>query len=131
MPATQYGVGVGLQDMGLITGVSGFGSAGHTFQTGLVALAGGGQTGATALNKAINVVSTVATSADSCQLPPAYGGQVVYVTNAGANSMTVYGAEGRTDTINGTAGATGVALASTKNAVYFSTTGVWRVVVTA
>jgi hypothetical protein len=117
--------------MGLFNGEAGLGSAGRQYQSGLVALAGGGQTGATLLNKPINIVATVATTADSCQLPVAYGGQVVYVANTGANSMTVYGNSAATDTINGTAGATGVALAATKNAVYFSIPGAWRMVLTA
>lgn len=131
MPVTQYERGQGLHGMGLITGEAGYGSAGHVFQTGLTALAGGGQTGATLLNKAMNIVSTVATGADSVQLPVAYGGQVVYVANAGANSMQVFGNQNATDTINGTAGATGVAVASTKNATFWSVAGAWRMVLSA
>lgn len=131
MPVTQYERGVALHGMGLISGEAGYGSAGHVYQSGLTALAGGGQAGATLLNRAINVVATVATTADSCQLPVAYGGQVVYVANTGANSTTVYGNQTATDTINGTAGATGVALAATKNAVYFSIPGAWRMILTA
>jgi hypothetical protein len=86
--------------------------------TGLTALAGGGQTGATALGYGLNQVGTVASGSDSVQLPACSVGAVVYVTNDGANSMQVFGAVGRTDTINGTAGATGVAQANGAHAIY-------------
>jgi hypothetical protein len=96
----------------------------------LTALAGGGQTGATQLIPGLNVVGTVASAADSVQLPPCSVGAVVYVNNGGAQSTTVFGAVGRTDTINGTAGATGVAQAAAAHAVYFcaapgATSGAW------
>lgn len=128
MAATQYGVGVGLQDMGLITG-----GGGYTCQDGLVALAGGGQTGATPLNKAINRVATVATAADSVSLPAAVGGQVVYVSNSAAsNAMQVFAASGTTDTINGTAGSTGISVAAGKGIIFFSAVaGRWHGVLSA
>jgi Ca2+-binding RTX toxin-like protein len=79
--------------------------------------AGGGQTSATALTTIFNeVVTAVATAADSVKLPaPSKVGQIVIVTNAHAsNSMQVFGAG--TDTINGVATATGVAQAAGKTA---------------
>jgi len=98
----------------------------------LTALAGGGQEGATQLINGLNHVGTVASSADSVQLPAAGAGAVVMVANDGDNSMTVYGKEGRSDTINGTAGATGVAQANAKFAVYFCPKdGAWFRVLTA
>lgn len=98
----------------------------------LAALAGGGQEGATQLINGLNHVGTVASSGDSVQLPPAAKGSIVMVANDGADSMTVYGKEGRTDTINGTAGATGVAQANAKFAVYFCPKdGAWFRVLTA
>lgn len=96
----------------------------------LTALAGGGQTSATQLQYGLNVVATVVTAADSVQLPPCNVGAVVYVNNASANATTVYGRQGRTDTINTTAGATGVSQAGAAHALYFcaapgATSGAW------
>lgn len=83
----------------------------------IAAHAGGGQTSATALTTTINVVSDVASAADSVKLPLAAAGAKVYVVNAHAsNSMQVFG-DG-TDTINGVATATGVAQAAGKSATY-------------
>lgn len=108
----------------------------QTTTTALTALAGGGQTGATQLNPGLNQVATVASAADSLQLPPCTITSIVYVTNDGANSMTVFGKAGRTDTINGTAGATGVAQANGAHALYIcavpdattATTGKWTTI---
>src|SRR5216684_4014735 len=86
--------------------------------SGLTAFAGGGQTGATPLGYGLNQVATVATTADSVQLPACAVGAVVYVTNDGANATTVFGQAGRTDTINGTAGATGVSQANGAHVLY-------------
>ena len=98
----------------------------------LTALAGGGQTGATQLINGVNRVATVASAADSVQLPKAAAGSIVYVANDGAQDMTVFGKEGTSDTINGTAGATGVSQATTKAAVYFcAIAGKWHRVLTA
>lgn len=93
----------------------------------LTALAGGGQAGATQLLNGLNEITTVVTNADSVQLPPAEAGARVYVMNAdAAQSVTVYGKEGRTDTINGTAGATGVTQSAGLSAVYWCPRdGVW------
>lgn len=58
---------------------------------GLVALAGGGQTGATPLrHQAFNRVVTVATTADSVLLPTAINGRKLECVNSGANSMNMY-----------------------------------------
>jgi hypothetical protein len=98
----------------------------------LTALAGGGQTGATQLINGINLVGVCATNADSVQLPPALAGSIVLVSNQGAADMTVYGKEGRTDTINGTDGATGVTQADPLSAVYFcSVAGAWQRILSA
>lgn len=85
----------------------------------LTAFAGGGQTSATQLQLGINEVSVVATAADSVQLPACIAGAVVFVVNNdSADAMTVFGRLGRTDTINGTAGATGVSQANAARAWY-------------
>ena len=93
----------------------------------LTALAGGGQTGAIALNTGFNELTSVASIADSVQLPAAIAGSAVTLINSGGNASTVYGKEGRTDTIDGTAGATGVSQADGANALYVCvTTGAWH-----
>ncbi len=98
----------------------------------LTAKAGGTQALATQLTQGLNEITVCATNADSAQLPPAVAGARVYVGNSGAADCTVYGKNGRTDTINGTAGATGVNLATTKNAVFFcAIAGKWRMILTA
>lgn len=80
--------------------------------TGITALAGGGRTGAPALTLGSNEVTTVASGADSVVLPKAVPGSVVFVVNAGANAFQLF-ANG-SDTINGTAGATGISVATNK-----------------
>lgn len=104
----------------------GFLNKGATFvpgsvATGVAALAGGGQTGATLLTGAINSVDTVATAADSVALPPpSYPGQTIIVINTTANSTQVFGSG--TDTISGAATGTGVAQAGGKTAIYVAKT---------
>jgi hypothetical protein len=84
---------------------------GYTTQTGIVARAGGGRPLATPLTACINLITVCATLADSVALPPAVGGQMVFVINGGAFNAQVFAAVGTSDTINGIAGATGVVLA--------------------
>lgn len=92
--------------------------------TGLVAFAGGGRTSATPLTEALNVVATVGTAADSVVLPVAKAGLTLLVRNNAANAMQVFAAG--SDTINGTAGATGVSQAATTSALYWCPAdGVW------
>jgi hypothetical protein len=84
---------------------------------GVVALAGGGRSAATPLlSGGFNTVATVATATDSVVLPPAVQGMEIFVQNDGVAAMQVF-ANGA-DTINGTAGATGVAHAAGKLAIY-------------
>lgn len=85
---------------------------------GLTAKAGGGISGATALQYGTNQVTTVASAADSVLLPPGLPGAMVVVRNSGANAMQVF-ARG-SDTINGTAGATGISQANAKTSIYFA-----------
>ena len=107
--------------------------------TGLTALAGGGQSGATALNLGINYVSTVASDNDSVMLPPAVPGTFVAVCNGGGHSLQVFGqgpnmggaAAGDTIAAHNSntyqATATGVAQATTIMALYYCfTAGQWK-----
>lgn len=85
-------------------------------KSGIVAHAGGGRASATALGSAINQISTVATAADSVVLPPALAGNQMLVINNGAAAAQVF-ANG-SDTIDGTAGATGISLAADGKAIF-------------
>jgi hypothetical protein len=101
-------------------------------QDTITALAGGGATGAAPLYLGMNRASVVATTADSVMLPPSNATNIVIFQNSGAQSCQVFAnttsslAAGTLDTINGTAGATGVAVAAGKMAIFCCfTTGAW------
>lgn len=95
-----------------------------SYANGITALAGGARTGSPTISEFLTSVDTVATGADSIQLPAAIPGAVFVVQNNTATSMQVF-ANG-SDTINGTAGATGVAHAGNKGGVYWCPKkGVW------
>lgn len=83
----------------------------------IVALAGGALSANTpVLVNGVNEITTAASGGDSVVLPKAAVGLVVFVANAGASSVQVFG--NGSDTINGTAGAMGVAQANGKSALY-------------
>lgn len=72
-----------------------------------------------------NVVTTSTGSNYGVVLPSAVAGSVVYFYNAdSADAVTVFGAG--SDTINGTAGATGVSYAAAKRVLFIAVNnGVW------
>ena len=78
--------------------------------------AGSSRADALALTKQVNRITTAAAST-GVVLPAAAAGVAIVVFNDGANPVQVY-APG-SDTIDGTAGATGVALTNAKRCVYF------------
>lgn len=82
----------------------------------VTALAGGGKTGAPVLNGSVITLGTVATGGDSVLLPPGFVGARVLIQNNGAASAQIFGSG--TDTINGVATGTGVALANGAAAFY-------------
>lgn len=94
-----------------------FGAAG--VEDTITAFAGGGQASATALSatKSVHNITTVASGNDSVKLPAATGsGNVHWVKNsAAANSAQLFGAA--TETIDGVASATGVAVAAGKSRI--------------
>ena len=85
----------------------------------ITAAAGGTQAGALALSstKTVHNITTVASAADSTKLPLATGsGAIHWVKNsAAANSTQLFGSG--TDTIDGVATATGVAIAAGKSRI--------------
>lgn len=103
----------------------GFGVAG--VEVALTAHSGGTQAAALALSstKAAHVVATVAAGGDSVKLPVSDGtGKIHLVNNSGANSMQLFGTG--TDTINGVAAATGIAVAAGKSVLVCDIwTGAW------
>lgn len=125
-PFPRFNAGRHLMDGNDINQISGaFSSA-----SGLTAFAGGGRPNAVPIVAAFVQFSVVATGADSCVLPKAYPGLTVTIQNDGAASMQVF-ANG-SDTINGTAGATGVALANGATAEYSCiVAGQWKRFVSA
>lgn len=86
-------------------------------ETGLTAHAGGTQGAALALSatKTIHNVGTVGTAADSIVLPAATGSGTMHLVknSAAANSLQLFGLS--TDTIDGVASGTGVAIAAGKS----------------
>lgn len=99
---------------------------GHSAAYGITAV---GTTAATAvqLTSVINQVDTAAAST-GVNLPLSTGNratpfQICYIINNGANAIQVYGFPGSSDTINGTAGATGISQPSSVNTMYVSAKG--------
>ena len=107
------------------------------YASGITAHAGGGQTLATPLPPAANLieVDTVASSSDSVLLPYALAGDAFIVRNAGTSAMNIFAnpgvnlAAGTTaggDQINGAANTTAFAISSNQSAMIFSAkNGVW------
>jgi hypothetical protein len=100
---------------------------------GLTALAGGAQAG-TALNLGYNRFTTVATGADSAQLPTLGGSIAVVVTNATANALAVFPQTG--GIINALAPNAAFSIAAGKTAIFIQavdTSGatVWYAILTA
>jgi hypothetical protein len=115
-----------------------------SYKSGIVALAGGGQAGATPLPAFINEVSTVVTNADSVMLPAGIPGLAVVVINDGASTLQVYGVPanpnngGTGDTIAPNtsvaqaATGTGVSQATVKASIYYCfAPGKWKQLTTA
>jgi hypothetical protein len=121
---TSFSAGVGLNDISLLATGNGWSGA------SLTAHAGGGQAAATPLANAVNLIAVCATAGDSVILPPAMGGQTMWLANGGAAAAQVFGTG--TDTINGVAASTGISVAAGKSTVLMSAIlGSWFAVVSA
>lgn len=98
---------------------------GYLADSGVLAKPGGRPAG-NQLICAVSRINPCATAGDAVLLPPAIGGQMLAVSNGGVASAQVYAAVGTSDTINGVAAATGVALAAGKSALFCCAgPGVW------
>ena len=123
--AVNFNVGTGMHDLSLLASGNGWSAASVT------AHAGGTQAAATPIRSACTLIAVCATAADSVVLPPAMGGQVMWVTNGGAASAQIFAAPGA-DTINGIANATGIALANGKSTTLMSPlAGAWFSILSA
>ncbi len=125
-PNIGVAAGTSLVASGLLSAGTLFKLAG--IETGLTAAVGGTQAGALALSatKAVHVVTTVASGADSVILPAATGSGAVHIVYnaAAANSMQLFAA--LLETIDAVASATGVAVAARRGRVLVDyATGVW------
>lgn len=95
-----------------------------SYNAALTALAGGAQVGAPVLDGGVNNIATVASANDSVVMPKSSPGKVVYLRNGSTNACQVFAntasslPSGVQDTINGTAGATGVSIAAGKTAQF-------------
>jgi hypothetical protein len=108
------------------------GGGGYSFTDGLVATAGGTRAAAVKLLTAMNRIVTCATAADSVALPPAVGGQTIYLVNSGAAAAQVFADVSTTDTIDTTTGAVGISLGAGGKVVFFSPTkGKWFSILSA
>jgi hypothetical protein len=98
---------------------------------GIIAKAGGGQSGATLLNaQRFNQVGTVGTAADSVMLPPAVNGMSCDCVNATANSLNVFPSSN--ETINALAANTALAVAAGKAFHAFCPVdGKWYIILSA
>jgi hypothetical protein len=123
--AVNFNVGQGLHDISLLASGNGWSAASIT------ARAGGTQAPATPILSACTLIAVCATAGDSVRLPPAVGGQVLWITNAGAAATQIFASPGA-DTINGIANATGVSLAAGKSDTLFSPlAGAWFTILSA
>lgn len=123
-------IGAATPAAGTFTNLKSTGNASLSTDSGVTAFAGGGRTGAYAITKDVTEVATVATAADSVVLPAAVAGMQMMIINHGANAIQVF-ANG-TDTINTTAGATGVAQAAAAKTIYVCyASGLWITFVSA
>jgi hypothetical protein len=96
----------------------------ESVQDNIVALAGGGQTGATQITSEVARITTVATAGDSVALPQANPGLTIALTNHGAKAAQVYGLGA--DTINDVAAGTGVSHMIGSEVIYVATSqGKW------
>jgi hypothetical protein len=114
---TNLSGGTSPQSVGIIPGTLPAPSS----QLGLVALAGGGKTGATQLGYGVNTLATVATAANSVMLPYAFPGAVVFLVNSGAQTAQVFGRG--TDVVDGIATATGADTDAAERVWFIGITG--------
>jgi len=124
--SVNLNLGTGMHDLTPLLNGSGFTA------DSVAAHAGGGRAAATPIVNALTLLATVATAGDSVALPPAVGGQLLWLANGTATSAQVFANASTSDTINGIAAATGIALAGNKAQLFMSPiAGAWFGVLSA
>jgi hypothetical protein len=109
---------------------TGYAGSFQTFSSKDALTATGSNQGTALLITAMQSRFTTVAASTGAILPVAVAGMDLTIINAGANGLQVYG--NGTDTINGTAGATGVTLAAGKTAQYITTVaGAWHQLLSA
>lgn len=99
------------------------GAGAASYTDAITALANGGQAGAPLLATRINHVATVANDNDSAMMPVSSPGAIVVIVNSGGHALQVFAntvsalQSGVEDTLNSTAGATGISIAAGKTAM--------------
>ena len=105
---------------------------GRSWAPTITARAGGTRAAAVKLISCMNRISVCATAADSVALPPAVGGQEMYIINSGAAACQVFADPATSDTINGVAAATGISVAAAGKAQFISPgPGLWFSILSA
>jgi hypothetical protein len=118
-----YSAGVGLQDMSVIADGGGHSWALH------VCAHPGDQGTATPMLACLNVVDDAQSPGDGVGLPPATGGQLLYVLNRTGNPISVYPAANSSDVVAMGDGTTApvATLPPTTTAMFVSIPGVWAI----
>lgn len=98
--SVAFNTGVGLHDLAILASGNGWSAS------SIVACPGGGQENATPVTSAVTLIAVCDSLNDSVQLPPAMGGQLLWVFNAGDRGAAVFPSPNTTDIIN-TAGIVG------------------------
>ena len=122
---TPPGTGFALVDGNWLTGLAN--GVNYSYQNGITAHAGGTQAAAFQLPQNVNMfqVGTTATTGDSVALPQCVAGSYIWLSNAGAGTLDVYGSPttnpltAALDTIHATAGTSAYTLTTNTNAIFF------------
>lgn len=116
--------GIRLSDVFQLAKAYVFGN-GYSNTSGIVALAGGGQTGATPLKSFMSQIDTCVSNGDSVILPKAVSGTLAFIANNGAANLAIFPDLGSTIN-NGSANAS-VTLNTNADLVLFcAKNGNWR-----
>lgn len=128
--APPVGSGPALQDGDWLNAVAS--GQNGSYQNRLIAHAGGTKAAAIQLAAGVKIFgfATVVTNGDSALLPTAKAGTTVFVRNAGAATLSLYGKG--TDKINGVATATAYSLTTDTGAIFFcAIDGAWTAIKSA
>lgn len=119
----------------LVTGSglnSAIGNQLQNYNDAITAFAGGGQASAVQLGSGLSKITVVASANDSVKLPPSKPGATCQIQNTTGNACQVFSNSVSSlpssvlDTINGTAGATGISIAANRTAILSCTAyGAW------